>query len=58
MWASAGGYTETAQELLKAGADKGITDIRGRTALEIAQRKGHLIIEALLLGGESCASVS
>jgi len=48
MFAAAEGQTEVVALLLKAGADKSLTDIDGDTALSFAKQNGHQATVQLL----------
>lgn len=48
MWAANWGRTEMAKLLLERGADRGIKDEDGKTALDKARQKGHADVVALL----------
>jgi ankyrin repeat protein len=48
MWAAGNGHAETVRLLLAGGADRKLTDNRGKNALQIALDGGHKEAAALL----------
>jgi ankyrin repeat protein len=48
MWAAGQGHIESVRLLVNKGANKGLKDDRGLTALDMAQEAGHAAIVPLL----------
>ena len=48
MWAAAYGREDSVQLLLSHGADRGLRDNRGKTAVDMAREAGHANVVALL----------
>lgn len=52
------GYTDIAEELIKAGADLNLTDFRNNTAINAAAGNGHLKTVELLLNNPSLTTLN
>ena len=52
MWAAGAGHDKTVALLLERGADPGLQDNRGKTALQMADDAGHLAVKRVLSGAK------